>query len=237
MPSTSATSRCSSPSTSCSTNAARQPSGSSRARARDRSGRSPGRASRWLSRVRQHRRVVEAVGQLAGSRRAAADVVENLVRRQPIQPRAERRLAPEALELAVRREEDLLQQILGIGGIAQHPEREAEQPARVRPVQLLERAELSPAAALDQRQVGVACRWRPPARVLKGSLALRRRHTRVALPGLGPVSRRASSLITVKTGPGSGFSVFFGGGPSGAPENCGSAGSQSAALQPGGAPA
>ena len=131
MPSTSETSRCSSPSTSCSTNAARHPSGSSRERALeidpvDRAIRQP-----MAARVRQHRRVVQPVGQLSRPRRPAADVIEDLVHRQPIQPRAERRLAAKAIQLPVRREEDLLQQVLRVGRVPQHPHREAEQPARV----------------------------------------------------------------------------------------------------------
>ena len=70
---------------------------------------------------RQQRRVVEPVGQLARPRRAAANVIENLVHRQPVQPRAERRLAAEALELPVRGQEDLLQLILRVRRIAEHP--------------------------------------------------------------------------------------------------------------------
>ena len=199
MPSTSATSVCSRPSTSCSTNAARQPSGSY-ASARSRSIRLIARSPRrWLSPSGQHRRVVEAVGQLAGPRRPAADVVQDLVHRQPIQPGARaptRRGSSPSFRCAD--EKNLLQQILGVGGVAEHPYRQAEKPARVGAVQLLERAQLSPAAALDEREVGVASGGARLRGSWKVSLALRRRH-RGSRCRLGPVSRRASSLITVKT--------------------------------------
>ena len=55
--------------------------------------------------------VVQRVGDLAGAGGAAAQVIEAQVRRQAIQPGAERRLAAERIELAMRDQEDVLEEI------------------------------------------------------------------------------------------------------------------------------
>ena len=55
----------------------------------------------------------------------------------------------------MRGEKDLLQQILRVSRVAEHPARQAEQPPRMDPVQLLERPELAAPAAVDQRPLGV----------------------------------------------------------------------------------
>ena len=105
IPSTSPTSLCSRPSMSCSTNAARQPSGSSAQRPFQihPAHRPLGEAA--AARVRDPRLVVQRLGHLAGPRRAAPQVVQAEVRRQPVEPRAERRVAAKRIELPVHRRE------------------------------------------------------------------------------------------------------------------------------------
>ena len=85
------------------------------------------RRDRWAGRRRRFepaavRRLLGERGRhLRGPDRLASQVVEALVRGEPIQPRAERRLFPEAAELAMCQQEDLLQQILGVGDVPEHP--------------------------------------------------------------------------------------------------------------------
>ena len=135
------------------------------------------------------RLVVERVGELARARRPAPQVVEAQIRRQPIQPRAERRLAAKAVELPVRREKNLLQQVLGVGRVAEHAAGDAVEPSGVGPVELLERRQVPLPAAFDERHVlGPARRGRQARR---GGLDcyLRRSHAASALPLDSPVSR------------------------------------------------
>ena len=70
----------------------------------------------------------------------------------------ERRLAAEAVELPVRRQEDVLQQVLRVGRVAEHPARDAVQTPGMSPVHLLERAQVALPAALDEGQVVLAGR-------------------------------------------------------------------------------
>ena len=76
----------------------------------------------------QHRLVVQRIGHLPGPRRPAAQVIEALIRRQAVQPRAERRFAAKSVQLPVRRQENLLQQVLGVGRVSHHPQHQAVQP-------------------------------------------------------------------------------------------------------------
>ena len=59
---------------------------------------------------------VERLGQLVHLRLPAPHVVEAMVERQPIEPGADRRVALEAAKLAVRLQEDLLEQVLAVLG-------------------------------------------------------------------------------------------------------------------------
>ena len=106
--------------------------------------------------VRECRRVVQPVGDLPGASRAAAHVVEDLIHPQTIQPRAERRIAAKAIELPVRRQKNLLQQVLGIRRVPQHPARQALEASRMGLVELFECAQFPPAAPFDELQVGLA---------------------------------------------------------------------------------
>ena len=154
MPSSDAISRCSQPSTSCSTNTVRQPGGSD-ASARSRS--TPIDDA-------EHRARADAVARAGSSssvsvicaepRATAPQVIEAQIRRQPEQPRAERRLALVEPELAVRGQEDLLQQILGVGA-ADQAARQPEEPRRVRAIQLFESARRTRLAPLHEGQVGM----------------------------------------------------------------------------------
>jgi hypothetical protein len=64
-----------------------------------------------------------------------------------------RRLAAEPIELPVRRQENLLQEVLRIGGIPQHPAGDAEQLSRVRPVELLKGPKIAAAAAFNESHI------------------------------------------------------------------------------------
>ena len=57
------------------------------------------------------------------------------------------------VQLPVRREEDLLQHVLRVGRVAEHADGHAVEPPRMRPVELLERAQVALAAPLDQGQI------------------------------------------------------------------------------------
>src|SRR3972149_5770223 len=70
---------------------------------------------------RQPGLVVERAGDLVSPRRAAAQEVQALVHREAIQPRAERGLAAEGLQLAVRRQEHFLEQVFRVARGAPHP--------------------------------------------------------------------------------------------------------------------
>ena len=54
----------------------------------------------------------------------------------------------------MRQQEDLLQQILGVGGVPEHPTGQVVQPRRVLAVQLLEGAYIAPSATGHQVGVG-----------------------------------------------------------------------------------
>jgi hypothetical protein len=103
--------------------------------------------------IRDYGRVIESVGQLTGPRRPATDVIQNLVRRKPVEPRSKRRFPSEAIQFAVGRQEDLLQQVLGVRRIAEHPHRQTENAPRVGPVQLLERPQVPLTTPLDEREI------------------------------------------------------------------------------------
>ena len=105
------------------------------------------------ARVGKRRLVVERVGHVDRPPGAAAQVVETEVDRQPIEPRPERRLAAEAVELPVRRQEDLLEHVLRVGRVAQHADGHAVEPPRMRPIHLFERPEVALPASFDQREV------------------------------------------------------------------------------------
>ena len=97
--------------------------------AEDRAG---GRARRaWL--------LVQRLDQLLEPRALTSQEVEALVGRQPEQPRAERGLALVEGQLAMRRQKNLLQQVVSLVP-ADHPAGQAEQPRRMRAVQLFEGA-------------------------------------------------------------------------------------------------
>ena len=110
-------------------------------------------ASPWLPRIGQRRLVVERVGHVNRPPGAAPQIVETEVDRQAVQPRPERRLAAEALQLPVRREEDLLEHVLRVGRVAQHANGHAVEPPRMRPVHLFERPQVALPAPFDQREV------------------------------------------------------------------------------------
>src|SRR4029079_5516756 len=130
---------------------------------------------------------VERVGQLAGSRRTAAQVVEAVIGRPSIQPRAARRVPTKALQLPVCRQEDLLEQVLRISRVSEHPAGDAEQPAGVGAVELLKCAEISPAAPLYERHLLVAHGVSATSR-REMLCHLRRNHTRSTLPASTPQS-------------------------------------------------
>ena len=136
------------------------------------------------ARIRNPGLVVQRVGDLAAARRAAPQIVEAQIRGQPIEPRSERGVAAKRIELPVRRQEDVLQEIFRIGRVAEHPGGQAEQPAGVRAVQLLERARIALRAPLHERPVVIpAGLSRAPAG--RGmNCDLRRCHAGVALPAI-----------------------------------------------------
>jgi hypothetical protein len=142
-----------------------------------------GEAAGPISRLVERRLVVQRIGQLGGAGGAASQVIQALVRGQPVQPRPERRLAAKTVQLAVRRQKYLLQQVLGVLRVAQHPARDAEQLAGMGPVQLLEGGQISAAAPLDERHV---LRPRGGVRHAAGGLTcrFRRIHGGAALPAV-----------------------------------------------------
>jgi hypothetical protein len=90
-------------------------------------------------------------------------MIETMIHRQAVQPRAERRFPAKSGQLSVRLQKHLLQQIFRILGGARHPEHEAEQAPGVLAIQLLERLGVSGPASRRQLQVGgshVSCQFR-----------------------------------------------------------------------------
>ena len=81
---------------------------------------------------------VDAAGQLGHLSAPAAHVVQTQIDREPVQPRPDRRVPPKAIELAVRLQKDLLEQILAFGGRSTDPRCQRIQAGRVLSIQLLE---------------------------------------------------------------------------------------------------
>jgi hypothetical protein len=79
-------------------------------------------------------------------------MVETEIRGQAEQPGAERRLAPVEGELPVRRQEDVLEDVLGMLA-AHHADDQRKEPPRVRPVELFECSWSVSFAASGQRKI------------------------------------------------------------------------------------
>src|SRR5512145_2191006 len=94
----------------------------------------------------------------------------------------------------MRREEDLLQEVLCIRRVAEQAECDAVEPTRVRPVELFERPQIALAATLDERPL-VRSAGCGRTRGRRMNRDLRRRHARFALPGPVPCSTITVSLV------------------------------------------
>ena len=111
------------------------PAGAGQLRAPDRCG-SPRPCCGAVASAATLRRANRSV---AHARLAATQHVETVIHRQPIEPGAERRFAPEAAELfRYARRKDVLQQVLGIGGRPCHPIRQIVEARGVLLIQLFE---------------------------------------------------------------------------------------------------
>ena len=135
--------------------------------------------------------IVEGVGELIRASGAASQVVEAVIGRQSIQPRAERRLAAEPVQLSVRGQEDFLQQILRVRRVAEHTARDAEQLTRMRSIELLERGQIAASAPLHELHLLTArgVSRLAPRRML---CHFRRSHAGSALPFDSPELRARS---------------------------------------------
>ena len=98
--------------------------------------------------------VVQHVRRLILTRRLAPQPVQADVHPQAVQPRPERRVAAERVQLPVGGEENLLQQVVRVRGVPHHPEGQIVQPGRILPVDVLEGVELSAPASRDQFGLG-----------------------------------------------------------------------------------
>src|SRR5205823_479968 len=96
---------------------------------------------------------VQRVGDPAHLRLPAAHVIEAVVERQTIQPRADRGIALEAAKLPVRLQENLLQEILAVLRRAAHPAGQRVNPRRVLPVERLERSRVAGLAPGDEIRI------------------------------------------------------------------------------------
>ena len=102
------------------------------------------RDRRLAARGRLERRFgVERFGQLVHLRLPAAHEIEAVVERQTVEPRAERRVALEAAELAVGLQEDFLEQVFAVVGRPGHPAGQRVDLRAVLPVERLERVDVS----------------------------------------------------------------------------------------------
>ena len=73
----------------------------------------------------------------------APQVVEAAIDAEPVEPSAEGGAAFELVDLVVGLQEDLLQQVLGIGAVLKHSEREAENTRAVTLIERFERVDIS----------------------------------------------------------------------------------------------
>ena len=123
------------------------PRGAGRSRAPVQAGSTSAPAARDRLRVR---RVVERVRLLSLARGPAPQPIQVHVHRQPIQPRAERRLALVAADAPIGLQEHVLDRVFRIGRVAEHAPRQAVQPRRVHPVDLLEGRQIARRDAFRQ---------------------------------------------------------------------------------------
>ena len=154
-PSISLICRCSSPSMSCSTNATRHPSGS-RATARSMSMRCAGclACGRHVMSV-----FVELAGGRAHTALAAPEKIEALPNGKPIQPRAQRRVAAIAVELAMDLQKNLLEQVFTLMRRSRHSAGEGKEARRMLTVERFEGIAIPLPAARDQFGIRPAQAW------------------------------------------------------------------------------
>lgn len=106
----------------------------------------------WSGTGRGRKVIIEPILQGREPTAPAPQVIQAQVRAQAEQPCAERRLAPVQTQLAMRREKHLLKQVFRFDP-AHEPACEAEEPWRVRAVQLIERARDTGAAAFGKGKI------------------------------------------------------------------------------------
>jgi hypothetical protein len=85
---------------------------------------------------RRHRHrigLIERIGLMSHPRLAVAEDIQAVIHRQPIEPGAERRFAPEAAELPIGKQENVLEEIVGIPVRTHHPARQIVEPGGVLP--------------------------------------------------------------------------------------------------------
>ncbi len=96
--------------------------------------------------------------QLAVACLPAADIVEAVVEREPVQPGSDRCVPLEAANLAVGLQEDLLEQVLAVLDRSANAARQGVNPRRVLPVERLEGVDVSSLAACDEIVgIGMGC--------------------------------------------------------------------------------
>src|SRR5437868_1585098 len=99
----------------------------------------------------RRRRRLRPVAEALPAQRAGARPVDRAVDDDPVQPRAERASAVEAVERAHRGEERLLRDVLGRGGVADDEQRRTVRARPVTPKELLERLRRAALSVTDER--------------------------------------------------------------------------------------